>query len=117
MNRLSQAWLQAASDDLDVIEQILSQPHLTHLVAFHSQQAIEKAFKALMEENGENVPKIHSLNKLFDLNKSELVCDDTDLFHTLDELLSNRAIPEISAWCPTENHLSQKQKSFMNLLK
>jgi hypothetical protein len=34
MNRLSQAWLQAASDDLDVIEQILSQPHLTHL--FHT---------------------------------------------------------------------------------
>lgn len=38
MNRLSQAWLQAASDDLDVIEQILSQPHLTQ----QTKQKIEQ---------------------------------------------------------------------------
>ncbi|MDD5212691.1 MAG: HEPN domain-containing protein [Sulfuricurvum sp.] len=50
VNRLSQAWLQAASDDLDVIKQILSQPHLIHLVVFHSQQAIEKTFKALISQ-------------------------------------------------------------------
>jgi len=117
MNRLSQAWLQAASDDLDVIEQILSQPHLTHLVAFHSQQAIEKAFKALMEENGENIPKIHSLNKLFDLNKSEFVCDDTDLFHTLDELYIESRYPGDFGLMPNGKPTVEEAKEFYEFAK
>lgn len=117
MNRLSQAWLQAASDDLDAIEQILSQPHLTHLVAFHSQQAIEKAFKALMEENGENVPKIHSLNKLFDLNKTQLVCNDTDLFHTLDELYIELRYPGDFGLIPNGKPTIDEAKEFYEFAK
>jgi len=31
------------------------------MVAFHSQQAIEKCFKAILEENEDNVPKIHNI--------------------------------------------------------
>lgn len=40
---------------------------LTGQVAFHSQQVIEKSLKALIEEKGERIPRIHSLSKLFDL--------------------------------------------------
>jgi HEPN domain-containing protein len=42
-------WLKAANDDLDSISYIINVEHLTNIVAFHSQQAIEKSFKALIE--------------------------------------------------------------------
>ena len=37
-------WLKAAQDDLDSISYIIEAQHLTNVVAFHSQQAIEKSF-------------------------------------------------------------------------
>ena len=35
---------------MDTIEEILGNDQLSHVVAFHSQQCIEKAFKAIIEE-------------------------------------------------------------------
>jgi hypothetical protein len=57
MKKLTEAWLRAAQDDLDVIDRILLDDHLTHIVAFHAQQSLEKAFKALFEEH-ENFSRI-----------------------------------------------------------
>lgn len=42
MKKLTEEWLKAAKDDLDVIERILSAAHLSHIVAFHAQQCVEK---------------------------------------------------------------------------
>jgi HEPN domain-containing protein len=50
MKKISEEWLKAAKDDLNVIERILDDEHLTHMVAFHSQQCIEKSLKAIIEE-------------------------------------------------------------------
>jgi len=58
------AWLAAAEDDLILIREISSNQSLTHLVAFHAQQAIEKAFKAVIEQHCDNVPRIHALETL-----------------------------------------------------
>ena len=49
MNPVSLEWLKSARDDLSLVEHILLDEHLTHLAAFHAQQAIEKSFKALLE--------------------------------------------------------------------
>ena len=57
-------WLKAAYSDLRSIEHILSDSFLTHVVAFHSQQAIEKSFKAIMEDASIAVPKVHKLETL-----------------------------------------------------
>jgi HEPN domain-containing protein len=54
-------WLKAAKDDLVLIEKIIDEPTLTHLTAFHSQQAVEKSLKALLEYKQYDVPKIHSI--------------------------------------------------------
>jgi len=43
MNPVSLEWLKSARDDLSLVEHILLDEHLTHLVAFHAQQAIEKS--------------------------------------------------------------------------
>lgn len=58
-------WLKAANDDLDSISYIIEVEHLTNIVAFHSQQAIEKSFKALTEYNKISYIKTHNLEKLY----------------------------------------------------
>lgn len=53
-------WLKAASDDLDNIGYIIKVDHLTNIVAFHSQQTIEKSFKALIEYKKISFVKTHN---------------------------------------------------------
>jgi len=50
MKHLKAGWLESVKSDLDTIEEILGNDQLSHVVAFHSQQCIEKTFKALIEE-------------------------------------------------------------------
>jgi len=50
MKEVTEKWLRAAADDLRVIDKISSDEYLTHMVAFHSQQCIEKSLKVVMEE-------------------------------------------------------------------
>ena len=61
MRSQAKAWLDSARDDLRVVEQIIGQDELTHMAAFHCQQAIEKSFKAVLEEYEQSVEKIHDL--------------------------------------------------------
>jgi HEPN domain-containing protein len=65
MKEITKGWLDAASADIESIGCMLNNERLTGHIAFHAQQAIEKSLKALMEENGERVPKVHALSKLF----------------------------------------------------
>jgi len=51
MKPITQEWLNGSRDDLDVIQQIATVGHLTNMVAFHAQQAVEKALKAILEEH------------------------------------------------------------------
>ena len=64
MKVISKEWLKASRDDMLIIEQIINIEHLTHMVAFHAQQAIEKSLKALIEEYEIDIPKIHKLIRL-----------------------------------------------------
>jgi HEPN domain-containing protein len=41
MKKITSEWLKAASYDLLLIEEIKSKETLTHIAAFHAQQAIE----------------------------------------------------------------------------
>ena len=89
---LAQEWLKASSDDLRVIEKILDDEILTHIVAFHSQQSIEKSFKAIFEFNNKNVPKIHKLQTLIDSIDIDLNIDDT-ILQLLDKLYIDARYP------------------------
>ena len=86
MNPVSLEWLKSARDDLSLIEHILLDEHLTHLAAFHAQQAIEKSIKALLEAKNLKVPKTHSPNRLFALVGTGIQEIDSDLLLTLDGL-------------------------------
>lgn len=93
MNPISFEWLNSARDDLSLIVHILSDENLTHLVAFHAQQAIEKSLKALLEYKNQTVPKTHSLNRLFTLVADDMKKIDYDLVHTMDGLYIDSRYP------------------------
>ena len=65
MKEITRQWLNSAVDDLDTIKEIVGIEHLSHIVAFHCQQCIEKSFKAVLEGNELPIPKVHDLVKLY----------------------------------------------------
>jgi HEPN domain-containing protein len=48
MKFMSQEWLRAANDDIVVMDEIVDNPLVTNLTAFHCQQCLEKCFKAIV---------------------------------------------------------------------
>ena len=50
MKKMTNDWLISAESDLLLIQKIITTAELTHLSAFHAQQAVEKSFKAVVEE-------------------------------------------------------------------
>jgi len=74
MKPMTVEWLKAASDDLKVIDSIISRVELSNMVAFHAQQTVEKCFKAFLEEVVNSTPKSHDLIRIF-----KMVSEHTDL--------------------------------------
>lgn len=69
---LASEWLKSALADLKNIEHILNDEFLTHIVTFHSQQCVEKCFKAILEFNSKHVPREHSTLKLYNSVKNDI---------------------------------------------
>ena len=65
MKKQVEAWIKFAEKDLLTVLEIIENPELTNIAAFHCQQAIEKYFKALILENGKPLAKIHNLLTLY----------------------------------------------------
>lgn len=94
MKQITIDWLEAAILDLEAIPYLIQDERLTGHVAFHSQQAIEKSLKAIIEENNERVPKIHSLSKLFELcSQFTDIEPDEDMIIALDSLYIESRYP------------------------
>jgi len=93
MNKImAKEWLKASLDDLKVIQKIIDVKDLTHIVAFHSQQSVEKSIKALLEYQNKNVPKIHHISKLIS-SVEETISYDSDLVKLLDSLYIDSRYP------------------------
>ena len=90
----ARAWLESALADLKSIEYIKDDDFLTHMVAFHAQQCVEKCFKAMLEYAGQRVPKEHSTLKLYGLVKNVLPADfEIDMLTDLDDLYIESRYP------------------------
>lgn len=87
-------WIELAQADLRSCENNLHDDFVTNIIAFHSQQAVEKAFKALLEENGIAIPKVHNLTRLHSLSEQFLI-DPIDLseLDALDNVYTNSRYP------------------------
>lgn len=94
MKEISSEWLKAAYDDLLVIEEIIEKEYLTHIIAFHAQQCVEKSFKAILEEFERDIPKIHNIEKLLELIRPFMKIDvDMKIVMALDKLYIDARYP------------------------
>jgi HEPN domain-containing protein len=68
MKRLTRQWLRKAEDDQRLAARALNgRPPLYDGACYHSQQAVEKYLKSLLNELGLPVPKVHNLEYLLEL--------------------------------------------------
>ncbi|MBA4409609.1 MAG: hypothetical protein C0397_09315 [Odoribacter sp.] len=65
MKTITREWLKAANDDLIAMAVMSGREDITNMVAFHAQQAIEKSFKAVIEEFNLGNIKTHQLESLY----------------------------------------------------
>ncbi|KIM13295.1 MAG: HEPN domain-containing protein [Sulfurovum sp. FS08-3] len=112
MKMISKEWLKASNDDMLIIEQIINIEHLTHMVAFHSQQAIEKSLKALIEEYEIDIPKIHKLIRLKKILSDKLTIENDELLETLDELYIDSRYPSNMGLLPNGKPTLEEAKEF-----
>lgn len=94
MRKAAEEWLTSAQDDLETIAEVVENPRLTNIVAFHAQQCIEKCFKAVLEEREQDVPPIHNLVTLLGRLEDEAVESiDEDLLERLNQLYIEARYP------------------------
>jgi HEPN domain-containing protein len=113
MKKQVEAWLEFAEQDMLTISEIIKNPNLTNVVAFHCQQAIEKYFKAFILENEKPLMKIHNLLTLYGTIKEFVDLElDEDLLSTINDIyLESRYPGEIglldNGSMPTKEHANQ----------
>ncbi len=94
MKTVTKDWLKSAESDLAIIKLIIHDESLTHQVAFHAQQAIEKSLKAIIEEYELGFIKTHSVRTLIGIVNTKLSIDaDMDLILMLDQLYIDARYP------------------------
>jgi len=87
MKVITQQWLDFAKTDLLNCELIINEDFLSNIVAFHSQQAVEKCLKAIAEEFVPKTERIHNLFKLYTFIESFLDFEvDLNMLELLDKV-------------------------------
>ncbi|AKJ65500.1 HEPN domain-containing protein [Kiritimatiella glycovorans] len=115
MKKTTQAWLDAALDDLKVMQQLEGRADLTHMLAFHAQQCVEKSYKALMEERAISFKKTHSIEQLTGLildNKLMDVDEESVVPALLDQLYIDARYPGDLGLLPEGKPSTHKAEEF-----
>lgn len=116
MKEITKAWLQSAEGDLLLIKEIISHENLTHLSAFHAQQAIEKSFKAITEEFDLGFLKTHSLEMLYNKVKERVSVEiNYNLLVLLDQLYIDSRYPGQFGLLPNGKPSFSEVEAFFNL--
>ncbi len=87
------AWLKASYTDLIVIEEIIDNDYLTHMVAFHAHQSIEKSFKAILELDSNRIFRKHDLIYFKKLVSKYIKVDNESILEDLNQLYRNYRYP------------------------
>ena len=116
MKKPTEEWFNSAESDLLLIREISLNENLTHLSAFHAQQAIEKAFKAVIEEFDLGFVKTHSLEVLYNIIKDRILLKpDYDLLIILDQLYIDSRYPGEMGLLPNGKPTLKESKKFLDL--
>jgi HEPN domain-containing protein len=118
MNReMAIEWLKSAESDIETIEEIIENGNLTHIVAFHSQQCVEKSIKAILEFYEINVPKTHSVLKLSKLAEGYFDIEDKEMADELDKLYIDARYPGDFGLLPDGKPTLDKAATFYRFVK
>ncbi len=90
---MAQEWIKAAEDDIAAIGAMINDDNLTNIVAFHAQQAVEKALKAVIENRGESIPRKHDLLLLHSKVSESVIIEDDSILDTLNQLYTEARYP------------------------
>jgi HEPN domain-containing protein len=102
MKPTTHEWLARAAEDLAAAQLLLSRPDLTNVVAFHTQQAVEKALKAVIEELDLGFVRTHSLTRLYELVRPHYpIVGDMDMLDRLDAVYTEARYPGDMGLLPT----------------
>lgn len=116
MKKTTNDWLHSAESDLQLIQEIISRENLTHLSAFHAQQAIEKSFKAIIEEFELGFIKSHSLEMLYSKVKGKILTEiNSDLLILLDQLYIDARYPGELGLLPDGKPTVKEAEEFYSL--
>ena len=117
MKRITEAWLVAANDDLKVVKKIKDDELLTHIAAFHCQQAAEKMFKAIIEEFELKFIKTHNLENLYEQVKDIVNLDiDYEIIEKLDSLYIDSRYPSSFGLLPNGKPGSEEISMFVQFI-
>jgi len=86
-------WLKSANDDLALIKEIIDKDNFTNIAAFHSQQAVEKTLKALLEYHNSSIPRKHDLLFLKESVRDFIEITNDDILDTLNKLYIDSRYP------------------------
>ena len=111
---LSTEWVKASYSDIVVLESIYENPIVTHMTAFHSQQAIEKCFKAIIEYNTDATPYKHDIILLKSMTEKYITIDDEDILEDLNELYIDSRYPGDMGLLPHGKPTLEDAKEFYN---
>jgi HEPN domain-containing protein len=118
MKFITSEWLKSADDDINTIKAIIDDESLTHIVAFHSQQCIEKSFKAMVEEFELASQKIYNLITLNETISSVYQFDfDEDKLGLLNKLYLDSRYPGDLGLLPNGKPSIEVAKGFQELAK
>ena len=96
MRAITQKWLDFSNKDLETCKVTLQNDNLTNIVAFHAQQAVEKCFKAIIEEAEQNLPRIHDLTRLYSFAENLIEFDvDITMLNVLNSIIQHLGIRAI----------------------
>ena len=118
MKAITQNWLNYAKADLRNCEHIIKDEFLTNIVAFHSQQTVEKCFKAIIEESGIRLKRIHNLIKLYEIIGEHLnfTVDEYQLV-ILDRVYTSSRYPGDTGLLPDGKPNMQEAKEMYEFAK
>lgn len=92
MKKRVEQWLHFAQIDIESAKALNEKEYLTQTAAFHCHQAVEKLLKSLIENQEENVPRIHNLEVLFGIleNRISLPIDEEVLVQINEVYIDTR---------------------------
>ena len=118
MSSIVEGWLESAYGDLKNIEYIIKDEMLTHIVAFHAQQCVEKSFKALLEYHTKETPKQHSTLKLYgSISEFIDIFINEELLSAFDDLYIDSRYPGNFGLMPYGKPTLEDAEEFYELAK